>query len=262
MFHWNPADYAAHSAAQAGWAEEVIQRLNLRGDERILDIGSGDGKMTAALARRVPRGRVTGLDSSPEMIRHARAAHAGALAPNLEFVLGDAQRLDLAGSYDIVFSNATLHWVRDHAAFLQGAARVLRAGGRLALSFGGRGNAQAVVDVCEKLIREPPWQELFAGFESPYFFPGPDEYQELLAAAGFEPIRVALVDKETFHAGLEGLAAWIRTTWLPYTCCVPESRRSLFIETIARRYLYQHPPDADGRIRIHMVRLEVEAMKA
>ena len=115
--------------------------LDLEGHEHVLDIGCGDGKVSAELARDVPQGRVVGVDSSEDMIRLARAAFPPATQGNLSFMLRDAQDLGFEAQFDVVFSNATLHWVKDHRAVLQSVARTLKPHGRILLQFGGRGTA-------------------------------------------------------------------------------------------------------------------------
>ena len=219
MFKWNPADYAANSSAQMAWAQELIVRLSLRGDEHILDVGCGDGQVTALLARAVPRGRVLGCDTSPEMIAHARQQHR---RRNLEFVEADARNLRVPGAFDVVFSNAALHWVDDHRAFLRGAARALRPGGRLMISCGGRGNAADVFAAVRAELRRAVWRGFFRRIVPAYFFHRPEDYREWLPAAGFRPERVRLAQKDGAHSGRDGFTAWFRTTWLPYTQRVPE----------------------------------------
>ena len=115
QFHWDAEEYAKNSAAQLGWAQELIAKLALKGDEFILDIGCGDGKVSAELARRVPRGGVTGIDSSLDMIQKARSAFPA--TANLSFALKDAREFGFESRFDVVFSNATLHWVKDHPAW-------------------------------------------------------------------------------------------------------------------------------------------------
>src|SRR5277367_571270 len=141
LVKWNPADYAANAVVQQTWARELIAKLNLRGDEHILDVGCGDGKVTAELARTLPRGSVTGMDASPQMIEFARKTFPTRKFPNLIFRVVDARKIKFERQFDLVFSNAALHWVDDHRAVLRGAAAVLKSGGRLAISSGGKGNA-------------------------------------------------------------------------------------------------------------------------
>ena len=258
---WDPADYAAHSASQRAWARELLARLPLRGDERILDVGCGDGKVTAELARAVPRGWVTGVDRSRAMIRFARANHPPAAYPNLRFVVMDARRLRTRGFFDLVFSNAALHWVDDHQAFLRGAARCLAPGGRLVVSCGGRGNAQAMFLAIRAVLRLKPWRGYFRGLRRPYHFHGPEDYERWLPQCGLRPLRVELVPRQAVFANRTELAGWLRTTWLPYTQRVPEVHRPDFIAAVCEHYLAQHPPDAEGRVSVGMVRLEIEAVK-
>jgi trans-aconitate methyltransferase len=260
-FRWDPEAYVASSAAQRAWAQELVRRLDLRGGEQVLDIGCGDGLITAELAALVPEGRVIGVDSSPEMIAHARDAYPSRRFPTLEFACMDAQGITLDGPFDRVFSNAALHWVRDHPAYLRGVARLMPTGARLVTSCGGRGNAEEFLAIVDALIREEPWTPAFTGFTRPWFFHGPTEYTRWLREAGFEPTRVALVEKDMTHTKRADLAAWVRTTWMPYTDRIPQPARERFIASAADRYLAAYPPDKDGRTHVTMVRLEVEAAR-
>jgi trans-aconitate 2-methyltransferase len=260
-YRWDSQDYARHSAAQAEWARELIAKLGLRGAEAVLDIGSGDGKVTAALAARVPAGSVLGLDSSPEMVAQALRAYPPDRHPNLRFVLGNALELDFERRFDLAFSNATLHWVRDHLRVLRRVARALKPGGRLLFQMGGRGNARAILGVLEELGRERPWETWLGGLPCPYSFYGPEEYRDWLERAGLRARRVQLLPKQMRQRGAEELAGWVRTTWLPYTQAVPAERREELVSRIVERYLRDHPAGADGAVAVEMVRLEVEALR-
>src|ERR1039457_7098053 len=110
---WNAAEYAANSAVQQTWARELIAQLHLRGDEHVLDVGCGDGKVTAEIAHAVLRGSVVGVDASPHMIEFAQNTFPAKKNPNLEFHVMDARKIRFAQPFDLVFSNAALHWVDD-----------------------------------------------------------------------------------------------------------------------------------------------------
>lgn len=258
---WNPADYAANSASQLAWARELLARLRLRGNERVLDVGCGDGKATAELARLVPRGAVIGVDNSPDMIRHARVTFPADRFPNLRFREMDARRLQFTGPFDVIVSNAALHWVDDHPAFLRGAAACLVSGSRLVVSCGGRGNAQDVFLVVRSAMRLKRWRDCFRDLARPYFFHGPEEYERWLPRFGFRPGMVRLVEKDTAFADRGAFAGWFRTTWLPYTQRVPERQREEFVADVATRYVTKHAPDTSDQIHVRMVRLEIEAEK-
>jgi len=253
---WQPADYAANSAVQLAWARELLASLPLRGDEHVLDVGCGDGKITAEIARAVPRGSATGIDASAAMIAYARETF-----PGLDFQVMDARQIQFARTFDLIFSNAALHWVDDHPAFLRGAAQVLRPGGRLVVSCGGRGNGQAMAVALHVVMRRRRWRDWFRGLSTPYFFHPPAEYRAWLDRAGFSNARVELTPRDAAYAGMPGLIAWLRTAWLPYTQRVPEAERDAFIAAVAERYAATHPPDAQGRFLVRMVRLEIDALK-
>lgn len=259
MYQWNPKDYAQNSGAQQGWAEELMERLHLAGCERILDIGCGDGKVSAALADRVPDGAVVAIDSSAAMIRYARESHASR-APRLNFEECDAAALRFENEFDVVFSNAALHWVQDHSGVVRGIARALRPGGRILLSMGGKGNVAEVIATTQLVAKKPDWAPYFEDAFFTYSFHGPEDYRGWLDGAGLEAVRLELVPKDMIHTR-DKFTAWIRTTWIRHTQRVPEDRRERFITEFVERYLERCPPDAEGLVHTHMVRLEVEARK-
>lgn len=258
---WNPEDYAKNSGAQWKWARELRQNLNLQGDESVLDVGCGDGKITADFSAALPKGQVVGLDSSPEMIAYATRTYAVTQYPNLAFACVDACSLDFDREFDLCFSNATLHWVDNHQEFLNGASRALRSGGRLVISCGGQGNASDILQVFSELVSSEPWKSYFDAFHNPYFFYGDRDYELWLEKAGFNVERLELVPKDMTHLGKEGLAAWIRTTWMPLTHCIPQTKRDNFIAHFVETYLERIPLDQNGLAHVRMVRLEVNALK-
>ncbi|MBD2579719.1 methyltransferase domain-containing protein [Oscillatoria sp. FACHB-1406] len=258
---WNPEDYAKNSDAQLKWAQELIVNLNLRGDESVLDVGCGDGKITASFAKSIPEGSVVGTDSSPEMIAYARNVHSSSEYPNLSFDCIDARCLDFTEEFDLIFSNAALHWVDNHQAFLRGASRALKRGGRLIISCGGFGNAADVLEVFSELVTLEKWKDYFGEFHNPYFFYRDRDYIPWLSESGFRVQRLELVPKDMAHQGKDGLAGWVRTTGMPFTQCVPEREREDFIANFVDRYLEKFPLDGNDLAHVRMVRLEVDAFK-
>jgi trans-aconitate 2-methyltransferase len=258
---WNAGDYAKHSSSQYEWAKELIPKLKLSGNEALLDIGCGDGKITAALAKNLPRGCVVGVDSSEDMISLAQSNFPQDAYPNLSFQKMDARSLTFQEKFDRVFSNAALHWILNQQSVLHGVQRSLKRGGRLLFQMGGKGNAQDVITSLNPLLSKDPWKKCFSDFSFPYGFYAPDEYTEWLLEAKLEPERVELLQKDMKQPGKAGLAGWIKTTWLPYTERVPAELREKFIAEIVDAYLETHPLDASGNAHVAMVRLEVEASK-
>lgn len=258
---WNAAEYAANSSVQQSWARELIAKLKLRGDEHILDVGCGDGKVTAELAQALPRGSVTGVDASPQMIEFANKLFPATKFSNLRFRVMDARKLKFERQCDLIFSNAALHWVDDHEAILRGASVILKPGGRLMISCGGKGNAHDVFLALRPEMRLARWKNFFRKMPLPYFFYAPGDYEKWLPKHGFKINSLQLATKEVAYAGAEGFATWLRTTWLPFVQRVPENLREEFIAAVTQRYVARHPADADGKIPVRMVRLEIDAVK-
>jgi trans-aconitate 2-methyltransferase len=259
MTQWNPNDYNQHSAQQQKWAKEILPRLALKGDERILDIGCGDGKITAEVAQHVPNGSVVGVDASAEMIDFAKKQYS--TVANLHFEERDARSLNFDGQFDWVISFACLHWVIDHRPMLAGIRRSLCPDGRILLQCGGKGNAAEIAQVVFKIIAEPKWANYFTDFTFPWGFYSPDEYRPWLEEVGFTVTHLILIPKDMTHAGREGLKGWLRTTWMPYWQRVPSDLQQQFIDEIVDEYLQGHPLDSNGLVHLPMVRLEIEAKR-
>jgi trans-aconitate methyltransferase len=260
-YQWNAVDYAQSSSIQQQWARELLSKLKLRGDEKLLDIGSGDGKVTAEIARCLSSGSVIGIDNSEEMIALAKNKYPQDVFPNLSFEQNDASRLTFVNEFDVVFSNATLHWILDQRPVVRGILKSLKKNGKILLQMGGRGNAANVLAVFDTLMDENKWHGYFQDFTFPYGFYDAEEYHQWLQEAGFQEIRVELIPKNAVHTNRAAFEAWIRTTWLPYTQRVPVKERDEFITRIAERYIQRHPVDEHSRVSVPMMRLEVEAVK-
>ena len=196
---WAPEAYQAKAGFVANLGRDLIALLDPRPGERVLDLGSGTGQLSAEIAAH--GARVVGVDVSAEMVDAAERAH-----PELEFAVADGQRLEFEGEFDAVFSNAALHWMLDADAVARGIARALRPHGRFAAEFGGKR--------CVATIAEAAALELRARGCDPqafprWYFPDVLEYAGVLARAGFEPRLLHLFDRPTPLDGEQGLADWL-----------------------------------------------------
>lgn len=254
-------DCVDNSANPYEWAKELIPKLNLTGRENVLDIGCGDGKVTALLASYLPHGKVVGIDNSEEMIAAARKNFPPHRYDNLTFLRMDARELTFREQFDVAFSNFSLHWIIDHQTVLAGVHESLDKGGQLLFQMLGKGNAEDLIAVLEELISEEDCKPYFKNFTFPYGFYDPEEYTPWLRDAGFKPKRVELISTPVKLKGKAELKRWIKTTWLPFTERVPENLRDAFISEVAERYLAAYPLDVAGMANIKMVRLEVHATK-
>lgn len=259
-YAWDSEDYAKHSSVQYQWAQELINKLHLKGTESVLDIGCGDGKVTALISSHLPEGSITGIDSSENMISLAQKNFPSLNYPNLSFIHMDAAKLNFKNQFDIAFSNATLHWVKDHVVVLKGVKESLNKSGSILFQMGGKGNAQDIVNTVKDIIEKDKWKIYFDDFSFPYTFCSPEEYGRWLKGVGLNPKRIELIPKDMTQKGKDGLAGWIRTTWLPYAERIPENNCDQFIDDIINLYLERFPIDDKGLVHIKMIRLEVEAI--
>ncbi|MCK9151897.1 class I SAM-dependent methyltransferase [Methanobacterium alcaliphilum] len=260
MYKWDAEDYRKSSSNQERWAKELMELLKLKGSEQVLDIGCGDGRITAKIAAKVPEGNVVGIDNSEDMIKLAQKTFSPEEYVNLKFRHIDARFLDFNNEFEVIFSNAALHWVKDQSSVLNGIQKALKTKGKIILQMAGKGNAQEIIDVLFELIKLEKWENYFHNLEFPYGFFNAEEYSAMLKNAGLKPINVQLIPKIMFHSNIDELKGWIRTTWLPYTHKVPQELQEEFITQIAMSYLEKHPPTSQ-KVEIKMVRLEVEAEK-
>ncbi|MGD0994464.1 MAG: methyltransferase domain-containing protein [Candidatus Bathyarchaeia archaeon] len=260
-YNWNAQDYAKNSANQFQWAKELIPKLKLHGNEALLDIGCGDGKITVEIAKCLPSGRAVGVDNSEKMINLAKTTFPQKDYPNLSFQVMDARKLTFKSEFDVAFSNAALHWIVDQKTVLAGVQRSLKPRGRLLFQMAGKGNAKDVLSIINELADEESWKGFFSNMTFPYGFYDPEEYKAFLQQAGLEAERVELFPKDMKFNGAEGLAGWVRTTWLPFTDKLPAELRPKFVELIVNRYLKEHPADAEGTVHVGMMRIEAEAHK-
>ena len=260
-YNWNAQDYAKNSQNQFQWAKELIPKLKLHGTESLLDIGCGDGKITAELARCLPGGWAVGVDSSEKMINLAQISFPQKNYPNLTFQVMDARKLIFDRQFNVIFSNAALHWIVDQKAVLAGVQRSLKPGGRLLFQMAGKGNAKDVLDIIHELADVEPWIRYFHNMAFPYGFYDTEEYRAFLQQAGLVAKRVELFPKDMKFCGAEGLAGWVRTTWLPFTDKLPAELKQKFVEEIVNRYIKEHPADAEGTVHVGMMRVEAEAHK-
>jgi trans-aconitate 2-methyltransferase len=190
---WDAATYDRVSAPQQAWAAEQLDRLALDGDEVVLDAGCGSGKVTAELARRVPDGRVYAVDVAPSMVAHTREA----LGDRATVLCQDLTELALPEPVDVVFSNATFHWIPDHDALFVALARNMKPGARLLAQCGGRGNIDAFRRAADEVAAQQPFAPYFVDWTRPWNYAATEETEERLRRAGFEQVRCWFEDKPT-----------------------------------------------------------------
>jgi trans-aconitate 2-methyltransferase len=179
---WDAATYHRVADPQEKWAREVIERLELGGDETVLDAGCGSGRVTKLLLERLPDGRVIGVDASPSMIAKARES----LGEEVELIVSDLLDLELPEPVDAIFSNAAFHWILDHHRLFERLHAALRPGGVLEAQCGGIGNLEDFLNSVESVNGDERFAPYLRGITSAWNFASPGDTEMRLRGAGFE----------------------------------------------------------------------------
>jgi trans-aconitate methyltransferase len=197
---WNAEAYHRVSTPQQAFGAKVLSRLELRGDETVVDAGCGTGRLTAELLERLPRGRVIALDYSANMLEQARAyldPRFPGQVTYLEADLGNLDRSLVAHPVDLVFSTATFHWVLDHDRLFAGLASLLKLGGRLVAQCGGGPNLATIRTRGHALALSEPYATYFTDFQFPVFYADAESTAARLVNSGFTGIRTWLEEAPT-----------------------------------------------------------------
>jgi trans-aconitate 2-methyltransferase len=226
---WDAATYDRISGPQQRWAAEQLDRLELAGDEVVVDAGCGSGKITLELARRLPHGTVYAVDAAPSMVAHTQEA----LGDRAIALCQDLVELALPEPVDVVFSNATFHWIPDHDALFEALHRNLKPGGRLLAQCGGRGNIDSFRKTADGVAGEEPFAEYFLDWKRPWNYATAEETDERLHRAGFEEVSTWMEDRPT---ELEEPRSFIATVCLVrHLDPLPEELRDRFVDTVMER---------------------------
>jgi trans-aconitate 2-methyltransferase len=196
-------------------------------------VGCGDGKITAEIADRLPRGSVLGVDPSTDMIAFAREHFR---RKNLDFAAGNATRLAFREEFDLAVSFNALHWVLDQAAALSSIRGALRSGGRTFLEFVPQAERRSIEDVLEATRRSAGWARYFTGYRAPYLHLSPEQYASLAEGSGLRVERIETERKQWDFGTREGFVDWARITFVEWTRMIPDAERDRFIGDVLDTY--------------------------
>jgi trans-aconitate 2-methyltransferase len=223
---WDGASYDRISGPMEALGLEVLARLDLRGEETVLDAGCGSGRITEALIERLPRGHAIAVDQNPSMVEAARAR----LDPGADIRLADLLDLELERPVDAIFSTATFHWIADHDRLFERLRAILRPGGQLVAQCGGEGNIEVLRSKADAVVALEPYAEHFIDWRPPWNYAGPRETEERLLSASFASAACSLqpAPREPEHPR-EFLATIVLG---PHVQRLPEELREPFMDDV------------------------------
>lgn len=228
-YEFNGEKYKKASKHQKEWGNKLISELRLKGDEIILDLGCGDGVLTQQLAERVPKGKVIGIDASINMIQTAKKCWRS----NLEFIHMDINVINFYEKFDVIFSNAALHWVKDHERLLKKAFAALKLGGVILWDFAGKGNCSNFFEVVRCKMNDNEFKEFFCDFEWPWFMPSKSYYEQLVTSIGFSQVDIVEENRDRYFTNADEMIKWIdQPSIIPFITCIPREKKELFRQEI------------------------------
>jgi trans-aconitate 2-methyltransferase len=232
MSDWNAERYHDLSSPQQAWGRRVLERLPLNGDEVVLDLGCGTGRITQELRRRLPRGQLVGADRSENMVETA-SAWLRAHAPGTWVVQADGAALPFRRAFDAVFSTATFHWILDHAALFRSIITALKPGGRLVAQCGGGANLAVLRGRADRLRSAPRIAPWFDEWPEPWYYADVESTQRRLESAGFVEIDVSLEEAPTPFPDADAFKEFIATVCVrPYLDRLPVDERKIFLNEL------------------------------
>lgn len=253
---WNAGEYERLADPMTRWGGQVLERLQLNGNETVLDAGCGTGRVTEQLLARLPNGTVIGVDASSAMIEQAKERFAG--NPRVTLLVADLTALELPEQVDAILSTATFHWILDHTKLFSQLAKVLRPGGQLVAQCGGATNIAGTMAAIDEVMHSPTYATAFADWHSPWEYATPKVTAERLTRAGFTDIHTCLNPKPTTLPSRQHLADYLETIILGrHVLQLPPEQHRPFAEAVADTILRR-----TGQALIDYVRLNIVARRA
>lgn len=250
---WDPQQYARFAGQRLRPALDLIARIPLERPRTVVDLGCGTGNVTRILRQRWPDAEITGIDGSPQMLAEARKTDV-----DISWEQVDVAAWQPQARFDLVFSNATLHWLDDHPALFARLARNIDAGGVLAVQMPRNFTAPSH-SLMHELASSPPWREALAALLRPQPVLSPEAYYSLLAAVA----RSLDIWETEYLQVLEGenpVAEWTKGTWLaPLLAALAPEQRAAFESEYRNRVARAYPRRQDGRTLFPFRRLFIVA---
>lgn len=256
-YEFDGEKYEQASGHQKVWGQKLLSDLRLDGNESILDLGCGDGVLTEQLAHLVPDGSVIGIDASSGMIKTANKR----IRNNLQFLYMDMTKMNFMNQFDVIYSNAALHWVKDHSLLLKRSYAALKPGGKILWNFAGEGNCSDFFEVIRNIIHAQPYKKYFATFEWPWYMPSKSEYKELIKFSDFTDAIIIEENADQSFSNADEMIRWIdQPSIVPFLKYIPSEEKAVFRSKVIDACL-QKALQPDGTCFQAFRRLKISASK-
>lgn len=231
---FDPIPYNEHGKVQFERALENLSGWTFDPSDIVLDIGSGNGKVTFNISEHVPYGKVIGLDINPEMVEFANQNYQ--VNSNIEFIVGDACNLPFRGVFDKITSFATLSWIplESHQEIFNNIYLALKPQGKALLRMSSEGK-RPFNEILNKVIETPSWSQYFENFISPASYQSENNLRSIISQANLKVIKIDDATKISNFSDKEKFCTWLMS-WLPHRNQIPENLREKFMMEVIDRY--------------------------
>lgn len=252
---WNPCTYHSNSSVQLEAAKSLISQSTFAGNEKILDIGCGDGKITAILLKLVPRGSIFGIDLSQDMVEFAKEKFEILGLTNIFFAKQDARSISYENEFDVLFSSYALHWITNFDDFMLRANRALKPGGKVLFTI-PLGISDPLEQASKETMGKGRWAKYFECYEQPWQFSSKSKYFDMVSQANFELEKCDTSNHRKIFDSVKDYRDYI-VQWYPYLHLVDESEQADFFDQVIKRALELETVYSDGKVNFEFPQIDI-----
>lgn len=243
-FEFDGEKYKKASNHQKEWGAKLISELNIQGHEHILDLGCGDGAITEQLAVQVPHGSVVGIDASQNMIDTAIRSHKRG---NLNFRLLNINKLSYTKEFDIIISNATLHWILDHRRLIANVHNSLKVNGIARFNFAADGNCSHFYKVIKTAMKHDEYTECFHQFVWPWYMPRLDDYSKVVEGFSFKEKKVWGENADRNFPNTDAMVKWVdQPSLVPFLKHIEDPDKKVHFRNMVVNEMIKETKQDDG----------------
>lgn len=258
---WDGKQYINNPSLQFKWASKYIEKLKLKGNEKILDIGCGDGRITALIAKSISNGYIIGIDNSISMLEIANQVKDNSKNQNLKFIKCAATELNFDNVFDYIVSFSCFHWLSDHLVVLKNIEKALKPNGRIFLYFAPDHGSNRLDHAISIIASTKKWQNYFSDFSNPFSLSTPAKFLKYSEEAKLLLKRIEILTIDEVFQTKEAFLEWM-TGWMPHLKQLPKELHRTFLDEIIDYYLKYHPLDDENTYHYIDYWMEVELLKS
>ncbi|PJE80197.1 Trans-aconitate 2-methyltransferase [invertebrate metagenome] len=256
---WDGKVYHDNSSVQYNWVQSVIDRIPLSGNEQILDIGTGTGRIAAQLAERVPEGKVIAIDSSVSMLERAKKAYPEKYYSNLAFCHSSAEEIDFRERFNVVTAFWLLHWVKHKQVVFDYVCRSLKSGGTAYFYFGPDEGKHRLDQSIAQVAAQKRWPQVVRQLQSGFYVEPAQKIHRMLLSSGFIIRHFKVTEQEEWFQSEADFMQWMRS-WMPHLQYLDTEQQNFFLKEVMQQYVEWHPLD-HGKVLFHDYMVEIVVQK-